>query len=147
MAEFSVQLRKIFPFLHKFFDYIIILTPIHQSTPKLNQLGVITAIALCWSHFYNILGPLFFTIFLDRLLQYFERMKDLEKKESLEAINARLQREYERLQADYLATCAINEMWRQKVREMEKRKSELLRQRAEREKEECILQKATDNSQ
>ena len=74
-------------------------------------------------------------------------MKDLEKKESLEAINARLQREYKRLQADYLATCAINEMWRQKVREMEKRKSELLRQRAEREEEECISQKATDNSQ
>ena len=74
-------------------------------------------------------------------------MKDLEKKESLEAINARLKREYERLQADYLATCAINEMWRQKVREMEKRKSELLRQKAEREKEECTLQKATDNSQ
>ena len=86
---------------------------------------------------------------MDRFLQYFERMKDLEKKESLEAINARLKREYEKLQADYLATCAINEMWRQKVREMEKRKNELLRQKAEREneKEECILRKATDNSQ
>ena len=76
-------------------------------------------------------------------------MKNLQEKESLEAINARLKREYERLQADYLATCAINEMWRQKVREMEKRKNELLRQKAEREneKEECILRKASDNSQ
>ena len=62
-------------------------------------------------------------------------MKDLEKKESQEAIHARLKREYEKLQADYLATCAINEMWRQKVKEMEKRKSELLRQRAERKNE------------
>ena len=101
----------------------------------------------CVGPIFTIFLDRFFTIFLDRLLQYFERMKDLEKKESLEAINARLKREYERLQADYLATCAINEMWRQKVREMEKRKSELLRQKAEREKEECILQKATDNSQ
>ena len=76
-------------------------------------------------------------------------MKDLEKKESQEAIHARLKREYEKLQANYLTTCAINEMWRQKVKEMEERKSELLRQRAEREneKEECILHKATDNSQ
>ena len=76
-------------------------------------------------------------------------MKDLQEKESLEAINARLKREHEKLQANYLATCAINEMWRQKVREMEKRKNELLRQKAEREneKEECILRKATDNSQ
>ena len=101
----------------------------------------------CVGSIFTIFLDRFFTIFLDRLLQYFERMKDLEKKESLEAINARLKREYEKLQADYLATCAINEMWRQKVREMEKRKSELLRQKAEREKEECILQKATDSSQ
>ena len=76
-------------------------------------------------------------------------MKDLQKKESLEAINARLKREHEKLQANYLATCAINEMWRQKVKEMEERKNELLRQKAEREneKEECILRKASDNSQ
>ena len=76
-------------------------------------------------------------------------MKDLEKRESLEAVNARLKREHEKLQASYLATCAINEMWRQKVKEMEKRKNELLRQKAEREKEreECTLRKATDNSQ
>ena len=76
-------------------------------------------------------------------------MKDLEKKESLDAVNARLKREHEKLQANYLATCAINEMWRQKVKEMEKRRDELLRRKAEREnvKEECTLRKATDNSQ
>ena len=76
-------------------------------------------------------------------------MKDLEKKESLEAVNARLKREHEKLQANYLATCAINEMWRQKVKEMEKRRDELLRRKAEREnvKDECTLRKATDNSQ
>ena len=76
-------------------------------------------------------------------------MKDLEKKESLEAVNARLKREHEKLQANYLATCAINEMWRQKVKEMEKRRDELLRRKAEREneREECTLRKATDNSQ
>ena len=73
----------------------------------------------------------------------------MQKEESLEAINARLKREHEKLQANYLATCAINEMWREKVREMEKRKNELLRQKAEREneKEECILRKASNNSQ
>ena len=59
-------------------------------------------------------------------------MKDLEKKESQEAVQARLKKEYEKLQADYLKTCAINEMWRQKVEEMEERKNELLRQKAER---------------
>ena len=76
-------------------------------------------------------------------------MKDLEKKESLQAVHARLKREHEKLQADYLKTCAINEMWRQKVKEMEKRRDELLRRKAEREnvKEECTLRKATDNSQ
>ena len=73
-------------------------------------------------------------------------MKDLEKKESLEATKARLEREYERLRADYLATCAINEMWRQKVREMEERKSELLKQKAERENEK-ENEKESDNSQ
>ena len=76
-------------------------------------------------------------------------MKDLEKTESLEAVHARLKGEHEKLQASYLKTCAINEMWRQKVKEMEKRKNELLRQKAEREneKKECTLRKATDNSQ
>ena len=76
-------------------------------------------------------------------------MKDLEKNESLETVHARLKREHEKLQASYLATCAINEMWRQKVKEMEKKKNELLRQKAEREKEkkECTLRKETDNSQ
>ena len=76
-------------------------------------------------------------------------MKDSEKKESQEAIHARLTREYEKLRVDYLQICAINEMWRQKVREMEKRRDELLRRKAEREnvKEECNLRKATDNSQ
>ena len=76
-------------------------------------------------------------------------MKDLEKTESLEAVHARLKREHEKLQANYLKTCAINEMWRQKVVEMEKRKKELLQRKAEREKaqEECALRKATDNSQ
>ena len=74
-------------------------------------------------------------------------MKDLEKKESLEAVHARLKREHEKLQANYLKTCAINEMWRQKVEEMEKRKNELLKRKAESAKEECALRKATDNSQ
>ena len=76
-------------------------------------------------------------------------MKDLEKTESLEAVHARLKSEHEKLQANYLKTCAINEMWRQKVKEMEKRKNELLRQKAEREneKKECTLRKETDNSQ
>ena len=76
-------------------------------------------------------------------------MKDLEKKESLQAVHARLKREHEKLQADYLKTCAINEMWRQKVKEMEKRKKELLQRKAEREnaEKECALRKATDNSQ
>ena len=75
-------------------------------------------------------------------------MKDLQKEESLEAVNARLKKEHEKLQSNYLATCAINEMWREKCREMEKRKNELLRQKAEREneKEECILRKAPNNS-
>ena len=69
----------------------------------------------------------------------------MQKEESLEAINARLKREHEKLQANYLATCAINEMWREKCREMEKRKNELLRQKAERENEneERILRKST----
>ena len=76
-------------------------------------------------------------------------MKDLEKRESLETVHARLKREHEKLQANYLKTCTINEMWRQKVKEMEKRKNELLQRKAEREnaKEECALRKATDNSQ
>ena len=76
-------------------------------------------------------------------------MKDLEKKESLEAVHARLKREHEKLQANYEKTCAINEMWRYKVKEMEKRKNELLRRKAERENAEgeCALRKATDNSQ
>ena len=76
-------------------------------------------------------------------------MKDLVKNESLEAVHARLKKEHEKLQANYLKTCAINEMWRQKVVEMEKRKKELLQRKAEREKaqEECALRKATDNSQ
>ena len=59
-------------------------------------------------------------------------MKVLEKKESLEAVHARLKKEHEKLQANYRITCAINEMWRQKVEEMEERKNELLRQKAER---------------
>ena len=63
-------------------------------------------------------------------------MKDLQKVESLEEVNARLKKEHEKLQANYLATCAINEMWRAKCREMEKRKNELLRLKAEREKAE-----------
>ena len=76
-------------------------------------------------------------------------MKDLEKRESLEAVHARLKREHEKLQENYLKTCAINEMWRQKVKEMEMRKNELLQRKAEREnaKKECALRKATDNSQ
>ena len=91
---------------------------------------------------------------MDRLLQYFwlafynifERMKDSEKKESQEAIHARLTREHEKLRVDYLQICAINEMWRQKVREMEERKSELLKQKAERENEK-ENEKESDNSQ
>ena len=76
-------------------------------------------------------------------------MKDLEKTESLEAVHARLKSEHEKLQANYLKTCAINEMWRQKVKEMEERKKELLQRKAEREnaKEECALRRSTDNSQ
>ena len=76
-------------------------------------------------------------------------MKDLVKNESLEAVHARLKKEHEKLQANYIKTCAINEMWRQKVEEMEKRKKELLQRKAEREnaQEECALRKATDNSQ
>ena len=73
-------------------------------------------------------------------------MKDSEKKESQEAIHARLTREYEKLRVDYLQICAINEMWRQKVREMEERKSELLKQKAERENEK-ENEKESDNSQ
>ena len=98
---------------------------------------------------YCVVLIAFYNIFWIAFYDIFERMKDLQKKESLEAINARLKREHEKLQANYLATCAINEMWRQKVKEMEKRKNELLRQKAEREKvkEECALRKATDNSQ
>ena len=70
-------------------------------------------------------------------------MKDLQKSESLEAINARLKKEHEKLQVNYQVTCQINEMWREKCKEMEKRKNELLRLKAEREKakEECILTK------
>ena len=60
-------------------------------------------------------------------------MKDLQKVESLEEVNARLKKEHEKLQSNYLATCAINEMWRAKCREMEQRKNELLRLKAERE--------------
>ena len=72
-------------------------------------------------------------------------MKDLQKEESLEAINARLKKEHEKLQSNYQATCAINEMWRVKCREMEQRKNELLRLKAEREnvKEERNLNKDT----
>ena len=146
MAEFSVQLRKIF---RSYINFRLYNHP-DPNTPvdtKIESVGRDHCYCVVLVPFLQYFLDRFFTIFLDRLLQYFERMKDLEKKESLEAINARLKREYERLQADYLATCAINEMWRQKVREMEKRKSELLRQRAEREEEECISQKATDNSQ
>ena len=70
-------------------------------------------------------------------------MKDLQKTESLEAVNARLTKEYEKLKVNYQVTCQINEMWREKVQAMEKRKNELLRLKAEREKakEECILTK------
>ena len=70
-------------------------------------------------------------------------MKDLQKEESLEAVNARLKKEHEKLQINYQATCAINEMWREKCVEMEKRKNELLRLKAEREKakEESTLTK------
>ena len=57
--------------------------------------------------------------------------------ESLEEVNARLKKEHEKLQSSYLATCAINEMWRAKVKEMELRKAELLRLKAEREGEEA----------
>ena len=72
-------------------------------------------------------------------------MKDLQKEESLEAVNARLKKEHEKLQTNYQVTCAINEMWRQKCREMEQRKNELLRQKAERENEneKRILRKNT----
>ena len=62
-------------------------------------------------------------------------MKDLQKEESLEAVNARLKKEHEKLQTNYQVTCAINEMWRQKCKEMEQRKNELLRLKAEREGE------------
>ena len=64
-------------------------------------------------------------------------MKDLQKVESLEEVNARLKKEHEKLQSSYRATCAINEMWRAKVKAMELRKSELLRLKAEREGEEA----------
>ena len=64
-------------------------------------------------------------------------MKDLQKVESLEEVNARLKKEHEKLQSSYRATCAINEMWRAKVKEMELRKTELLRLKAEREGEEA----------
>ena len=64
-------------------------------------------------------------------------MKDLQKVESLEEVNARLKKEHEKLQSSYQATCAINEMWRAKVKQMELRKSELLRLKAEREREEA----------
>ena len=76
-------------------------------------------------------------------------MKDLVKNESLEAEHERLKKEWEKLQASYIKTCVINEMWRQKVEKMEKRKKELLQQKAEREnaQEECALRKPTDNSQ
>ena len=72
-------------------------------------------------------------------------MKDLQKEESLEAVNARLKKEHEKLQSNYRATCAINEMWQEKCREMEQRKNELLRLKADREnvKEERILNKDT----
>ena len=77
-----------------------------------------------------------------RLLAIYN-MKDLQKTESLEAVNARLKKEHEKLKVNYQVTCQINEMWREKVQEMEKRKNELLRLKAEREKakEECILTK------
>ena len=76
-------------------------------------------------------------------------MKDLVKNESLEAEHERLKKEQEKLQASYIKTCAINEMWRLKVEKLEKRKKELLQQKAEREnaQEECALRKPTDNSQ
>ena len=72
-------------------------------------------------------------------------MKDLQKEESLEAVNARLKKEHEKLQSNYRATCAINEMWQEKCREMEQRKNDLLRQKAERENEneKRILRKNT----
>ena len=76
-------------------------------------------------------------------------MKDLVKNESLEAEHERLKKEQEKLQASYIKTCAINEMWRLKVEKLEKRKKELLQRKAEREnaQEECALRKPTDNSQ
>ena len=76
-------------------------------------------------------------------------MKDLVKNESLEAVHARLKKEHEELQASYIRTCVINEMWRQRVEKLEKRRKELLQQKAEREnvQEECALRKATDNSE
>jgi len=64
-------------------------------------------------------------------------MKDLQKVESLEEVNARLKKEHEKLQSNYQATCAINEMWRAKCKEMEQRKNELLKLKAEREREEA----------
>ena len=72
-------------------------------------------------------------------------MKDLQKEESLEAVNARLKKEHEKLQSNYRVTCAINEMWQEKCRVMEQRKNELLKQKAERENEseERILRKNT----
>ena len=78
-------------------------------------------------------------------LKHLTRMKDLQKEESLEAVNARLKKEHEKLQSNYRVTCTINEMWREKCREMEQRKNELLRLKAEREKvkEECNLNKDT----
>ena len=64
-------------------------------------------------------------------------MKDLQKVESLQEVNARLTKEHEKLQSSYRATCAINEMWRAKCKEMEQRKNELLKLKAEREREEA----------
>ena len=69
----------------------------------------------------------------------------MQKEESLEAVNARLKKEHEKLQSNYRVTCAINEMWQEKCRMMEQRKNELLKQKAERENEseERILRKNT----
>ena len=86
-----------------------------------------------WAVLYDILDRFYDITGL--LNNKFKKMKDLEKKESQESVQARLKREYEKLQADYLKTCAINEMWRRKVKEMEERKNELLKRRAERENE------------
>ena len=76
-----------------------------------------------------------------RLLFY--NMKDLQKSESLEETHARLTKEHEKLVVNYQITCQINEMWRKKVEEMEKRRNELLKLKAEREKakEESTLTK------